>query len=307
MITLLTGENTFEIRSQRTRLLAEFREKHGADGVTIVDGSNVSRDELPQLLTGMSLFSPERLVVLDDASVQKDIWETIGELLPGVPETTDVTLVAPTADKRTKTYKWLQKNAAVNQAATLNEASLVQWLQTEARRKDLELSPQLARYIIEYTGGDQWQLRHDIDKLSLSGQPVTQELIRDVLIANPVSSAFDLLDAAIGGKKDQVNQLLDGVRSGEEPYRFFGLLSSQVFALLVVAAAGNRPADMVAKDSGLHPFVVRKTMPIARKLSTSERTRLAEITATTDMQLKSSGADPWVLITAALKSIANGK
>ncbi len=270
----------------------------------IADGATVAPEELPQLLMGASLFAPERLVVIDDASTQKVVWEKLGDYLPDVGEGTDVLLVAPTADKRTRTYKWLQKTSEVITPAVPNEAQLVNWVQAQTRSKDVDIDPNVARYIIEFTAGDQWQLQNDIEKLALAGKPVTPELVRELLVPNPASSAFDLLDAALNKQSSQVAKLLDGVKAHEDPYRFFGLLSNQIFAVLIIAAAGNRPPDTVAKDSALHPFVVRKTQPLARKLSADDRKRLAEVAATTDMQLKSSGVEPWVLITAALKTIS---
>lgn len=304
MIQLLTGENNYEIRGRRARIVVEFREGKSDEAVSIVDGTTLDAKDLPQLLLGGNLFAPERLVVIDDASSVKDTWDKLADYLPQIGEGVDLLLVAPTADKRTRTYKWLQKNAETIAPNSLNEAQLVSWMQTQAREKGIELAPNVARYIIEYTGGDQWQLANDIDKLALSNQPITVELVRELLIPNPASSAFDLLDAALGGKRDQVSRLLDGVRAHEDPYRFFGLLSNQIFAIIIIAAAGNRSADTIAKDSGLHPFVVRKTQPLARRLSTTQRAHLAKVAATTDMQLKSSGQDPWTLITAALKNIA---
>ena len=301
MIQLLTGENSYEVRTRRNQVIAEFREAHGDDAVSLVDGTTITRDELPQLLQGLNLFAPERLVVIDDANAQKEVWEALETYLASA---SDVLLVTTTVDKRTRTYKWLQKNAEHIDFKPIQGLPLEQWVVATARESGVELTPNVARYISEYTGGDQWSLTHDIEKLALSGKPVNPELVRELLIPNPAGSAFDLLDAALGKHSDQVDRLLDGVRSHEDPYRFFGLLSNQIFAILIIAAAGNRPADTIAKDSGLHPFVVRKTQSLARALSASERRRLAKIIATTDMQLKSSGTEPWVLITAALKSIA---
>lgn len=301
MIQLLTGENSYEVRARRNRVIAEFREAHGDDAVSLVDGTTITRDELPQLLQGVNLFAPERLVVIDDANAQKEVWEALETYLASA---SDVLLVTTTVDKRTRTYKWLQKNAEIHTLQLFQGLPLERWVVEAVRAKGVEIAPNVARYIIEFTGGDQWSLTHDIEKLALSGKPVNPELVRELLIPNPAGSAFDLLDAALGKHRDQVDRLLDSVRSHEDPYRFFGLLSNQIFAILVVATAGKRPADTIAHDSGLHPFVVRKTQSLARALSASERRRLAEIIATTDMQLKSSGTEPWLLITAALKSIA---
>lgn len=304
MITLLTGENDFEIRAALKRRIAEFRETHSEDAVTIADATSLGRDELPQLLLGANLFAPERLIVIDDASAQKIVWDKLADYLREVGDTTDVVLIAPSADKRTRTYKWLQKNATIQQFVSFQGPALEKWVAVEAKKKGMDMMPNVARFIIEYAGDDQRQLTHDLEKLALSGKQVTVELVRELLIPNPQASAFELLDAALNKQPARVGELLGGMRAGEDPYRFFGLLSNQIFAVMVVAAAGQRSPDQIAKDSGLHPYVIKKTVPLARRLSVGERTRLAEVAATTDMQLKSSGAEPWVLITAALKNIA---
>lgn len=300
MIYLLSGENTYEVDQRLKKLTATF-----AGDVETYDGSELTIEQLPDLFLGATLFSDARLIVIKNISDNKIIWNVLAEWLEK-GSANDLVLVEKVLDKRTKTYKWLQKHAEVTAVDNLDDMQRVAWLRETARARGVDIAPDMARYMCEYTGGDQWQLANDIDKLVLSGKPVTSELIRELLVANPSSSAFDLLDAALAGNGPRTNQLLDGVRAHEDPYRFFGLLSNQVFAILIIASAGDRPADTVARDSGLHPYVVRKTQPLARKLSVTRRHRLAEILATTDMQLKSSGADPWTLITTLLKTIAAG-
>jgi DNA polymerase III delta subunit len=74
------------------------------------------------------------------------------------------------------------------------------------------------------------------------------------------------------------------------------LLASQVFALVAVKAAGQRGSDEVAKDLGLHPFVVRKLGSLADRLSQTKVNQDVETIAKGDEQLKTTGAEPWQLI-----------
>jgi len=103
MVYLLTGENTFEIERQLKKLVA------GYDGdVERIDGEELSIDRLPDLLSGITLFSSQRLVVIKSASGNKSLWATLSEWLEkGVDN--DLVLVETHPDKRTKTYKWLEK------------------------------------------------------------------------------------------------------------------------------------------------------------------------------------------------------
>jgi DNA polymerase-3 subunit delta len=304
MITLLTGDNTFAIRDVLDARTRQTRDTLGADAITTVDANDLDLNDLPQLLLGASLFASERLIVIRDAAANKLIWEKFTDLLPDVADTTSVILLAPNADKRTKTYKWLQKNAEVREARDLNEAELVQWLKTEAHHSGIDIKPEVARYLIEFVGTDQWRLRQDLEKLRLSGNSPSVELIRELIEPNPQASVFQLLDAVMARNSKQVEQYLKIIQGSEDPYRFFGLLSNQIYALLVCAAAGNRDAATIARDAGVHPFVIRKLLPIARKLNALQRQTIVDIMADLDRQLKSTGADPWTLIRVALSAIA---
>lgn len=304
MVLLLSGDNTFAIRDIVDQQIKNTRAKLGADAVSIVDANELNITDLPQLLLGASLFATERLVVIRDAAANKHVWEKFEELLPNVDEQTTVILVAPTADKRTRTYKWLQKNAEVREAKELSENDLIKWLQAIVTQGGAAIKPDVARFLINYVGPDQWRLKQEVEKLLLADQPINQDLIRELIEPNPTASVFELLDAVFAGRTSDASKLLDLIKGSEDPYRFFGLLANQIHALLLVAAAGNRPPDTIAKDAGVHPFVVRKLQPLARKLDKQQRDSMVEVLANLDGQLKSTSHDPWTLIRVALTTIA---
>jgi DNA polymerase III delta subunit len=91
---------------------------------------------------------------------------------------------------------------------------------------------------------------------------------------------------------------LHTLQQTEDVYKLFGLLSSQVFQLATVFVAEK--SDNPAKDFGIHPYVISKLTPIANKLGKRGISNLVEIFAKTDDQIKSSGADPWLLIERCL-------
>jgi len=292
MIKLFTGTNAFALR----RAVNEVIAANPQASLERVEATELKPNDMPQLLMGASLFSSDKLVIIEDLSQNKTIWSTLDELLDNVPEETTLLLVESNPDKRTKTYKWLQKNAEVREFNELDERTAAEWLQTEARRNDTELHREVAQYLVRYVGLDQWRLKGELEKLLLAEAPITKELIQDIAEPHPQATAFELLDAAFGGDQDTLERLLAIVSRSEDPYKFFGLLASQVFALVAVKAAGERRPDEVAKDLGLHPFVVRKLTGLASRLNKTQINTLVETLARGDEQLKTTGADPWELI-----------
>ncbi|MBC7746704.1 DNA polymerase III subunit delta, partial [Pedobacter sp.] len=256
-----------------------------------------------QLFQGASLFSPQRLVLLSDASANKTVWEALPDHLKDDADMT-VIILETHADKRTRTYKWLQKNAEVRQFGLLSDSDLINWVQTHGRDAGINLELEVARFLISHVGGDQWRLHYEIQKLSLTKQPISRELIRDIIDPNPSATAFELLDATIAGRRDDVEYLIGVVKIAEDPYKFIGLLTSQVYALAVCYEAGDRPAATIAKDAGIHPYVASKTLAIARRLSSERLSAIISTIAALDMMLKTTGGEPWMLVEASLIKIA---
>lgn len=304
MIVLLTGENAYRIKQSLDIFVSETQEKLGNDAISRVDGSTLSPDDLPQLLTGTSLFAPEQLVILRDPSKSKAVWDRIGELVESVDDSTTLVIVDAKPDKRTKTYKALQAHGTVRVHGELAESELVDWLLSYARQSGINLEPAVASYLVGYSGAEQWRLQHDIDKLIAYGKPITREVIKDIIEPELRASAFDVLDAALAGNRQAAESQLGVLAASEDPYRFFGLLASQVYAIAVCSAAQGRGSDQVAKDAGIHPFVAKKTMALVRRYETHEVKRLIEQVADCDVRMKTTGTDPWTLMRLTVGAIA---
>lgn len=302
MIHLFTGENDFALKAALIHRTHTFRDEHGLDAVVVREGETLTVADLPQLLSGLTLFSPQQLVIVSDLSLNKTIWEQLPERLETAES--DLILVEAKPDKRTRTYKWLQKNATIHNHTFPPEHELKQWVTTVANQEGINIAPDISSFLVSYVGTDQWRLSQEIKKLSLANKPITQELIRDIVDPNPQASVFELLDAAIAGDVDRVVSLISIIERTEDPYKFVGLITSQVYALAVVHAGGDRPSAAIAKDAGIHPFVASKTQTVARRIPRERLAGIIEQIGDLDMQLKSTGGDPWLLIRAALTKIA---
>lgn len=298
MITLLTGPNTYTIAEairERTRLFSGQAETY--------DASELEPRHLPDLFTGVSLFAPERLIVLRGVASNRTLWTELEQWIEKVPAETEMIVVESNPDKRTKTYKQLQKHGTIKEHKELDVSALKTWLQNHARKHQIELAPDVASYFINYVGHDQWRLGSELQKLLLADKPITHELIQDVVEPYPEATAFELLDAVFKRDARRVEELIGLLRVREDPYQFFGLLSSQVFAVLAIGAADSRrPAD-VASDMSLHPFVVSKLTPVAREFGGSRVGRLIESLAHCDVRIKTSGVDPWHQLQLTLLSM----
>lgn len=304
MILTLTGENTYAATQAERQVIGAFAAKHGANGIERIDAEELDAARLPDLFQGVTLFAPVRLVVLKNISANKHIQEALTEVLSAVSPDTTVIIADPHLDKRTKLYKFLKANTNFQEFAALDEHKLTAWVQQRVAEAGATITKADAQFLVQRTGHDQWRLHNEIDKLVSYQDGINRHIIESLVEPSPEGNAFELLDAALAGQQQKVTTLVTALKTEEDPYKLFGLLASQVHALAVVAAAGGKSPDIIAKEAGLHPFVVRKTQPLARRLGLAHVQQLAKDVADCDWHLKSTGADPWHLLEVTLQKMA---
>lgn len=304
MIITLTGENTFGIAAAERQIVEAFTAKHGANGVERLDAEELTLQRLPDLLQGATLFAPARLVVLKNLASNKPMLEPLTEGLVKAAGETTVVIADAALDRRTKLYKFLKAHGTFKEFSQLSDGQLTQWLQAEATRLGGALDAPTARHLLERAGRDQWALTHELEKL-VAYQPRIDNAAVNLLVEPAAEgTAFELLDAALAGKTGETTRLIAALKTQEDPYKLFGLLASQVHTLAVIATAGTRSPDTIAKEVGLHPFVVRKTQAVAKRLGAVGVRQIAADVALCDAQLKSTGADPWDLLQLCVQKIA---
>ena len=302
MITLLVGENSFEVTKAIQKLAADF------DGVAEkIDGSELEQRQLPDLLAGATLFADKRLVIIKNLSDNKTLWTNFVDFIPRVSDDVHLVIVEPKPDKRTKTYKDLQKVANVQEFKVWGERDdriAEEWVAREAKSLGFELDKKSAVKLVRQIGVDQWQLYRALEKLAMV-DTVTPEIIEKVIDTNPTENVFHLFDAALKGDSKKVQQMVATLQLTEDPYRLFGLLSGQAFQL-VALVLGEKPSAEVAKDIGVHPYALSQLAPHAKSLGKAKVKKIIDAFAEADADMKSLGVEPWILLERALLKAANG-
>jgi DNA polymerase-3 subunit delta len=297
MITVLVGENSFEIKEELARLTASF-----AGDVERYDGEALDRATIADLFGGQTLFADERFIVIRDLSKNTAIWPQVEKLAESIADSTRIVLIEERLDKRTAAYKALKTGGAVKEFAVWGDRDIVgaqQWVVALAKLQGLQLGSAEARLIVERVGLDQWQLASAVEKLSLLDAVSTEVIIEHVEL-NPKENVFQLFELALSGKKSELRAVLRTLMLTEDPYMVFALLSSQAVQLGVMSVAKDEPA---AKDFGIHPFVATKLAAAARRQGSSSVKRIVDLFAKADVRMKSTSVDPWQVVETLLLSI----
>lgn len=301
MIYLYTGENDFEL----TRQLKQAR-RNFAGTSERYDGAELTGEQLADIFAGQTLFSVTRMVIIDTPSACSELWQNLEMWLARVSSDTDLILIESKPDKRTAAYKWLKKHVDVEEFTPMTDRDtnkLLAWMEAYASARNVSLTSAQARRLVHRSGVNQWALAHAIDKLSLV-EKVTDEWIDKVVEQSPVESVFALFETALGGDVKRLSEIVTDLRKTEDPYRVFGLVNSQLIQL-VALVYGDGDVNKVASDTGAKSsYPLQKLAPYAQRLTKQKAAELLDIFAKADTRLKSTDADPWLLLEASLIRIA---
>ena len=297
MIHLLYGDNEFEKQAALAALVGD------AD-VVRYDGEELTLADMQEITIGQTLFTQSSVYVISKLSENSDIWSRLSEL-PFDDKT--VILLESKLDKRTKTYKWLQKTAKTQEFLPLSDRQkpqLISWCEAQARERGYKLTRTQIGTLIDRLGFDQLRLSNFLDQLALA-EKITDELINDLVPLARSENVFDLFVAALSKDYETAHNIISYLESEsgvDGAYQTMGLLASQAtnVTALVLAGGDNKT---VAADLSVNPYVLQRLSSSARTIDIEHLRQINDALFQADLQMKTTGINPWLLIEAALVSV----
>ena len=268
----------------------EFSRKHGAENVTVFDASKIDKGELFDAVAAMPFIGERRLVIVRGMPrLEKD---DIASLLTTIHPAVLLVIADGKLDQRLGAVKALIKVAEMKKFPTLTPEQLCTWAIAQCHALGAVMPADAAAYLVRIAGTDQGMLFHEVQKLALIawGREVT---IADIdALAVPAGSEviWRLTDLVSAGRAPEavayVRWRLD---RGDDVYGMWSVLVSLVRNLCLVASAlhdGISREGDIAEKTGLHPFVARNLLPLARSLRFDRVQELITWCAEVDVGLK---------------------
>ncbi len=290
MVTVLSGENEVLRQRELARIVVGFVEQHGDMALERVDGEEASYDRMHEAVQSLPFLSSKKLVVLRRPGANKDFVEKFETFLADVAETNDVVLVEPKLDKRLAYYKALKKLTGFQEFTQLDGNGLMRYVVDYAKEQGGSIMSSDARLLVDRVGQNQLTLQHEVDKLLAYRSKVDRQSIELLTDRTPQSSIFELLDAAFAGNTKRAMALYQEQRALKiEPQQIIAMLVWQLYILALVKTAGERSAEVIAKEAKLSSFTVRKSVDLARHISLMQLKKLVSELRQFDVRLKSEG------------------
>ena len=310
MFILLHGSDEFIAREELTRLKAESDFAAGADTYS---GTDDRVEEILAACDTAPFLSERRLVVTlglprhrgnkagsSGAGDLKAFTEALARYVPHMPGTTVLVIVVDELlEAESPLVRLAKSHGEVKVCAAPRGNQLEEWLIRRARAAGRELTPDAARVLASGSGDSSRALAGEVEKLCTYVGPGGRIGLEEVHALAPASRSarvFDLTDAL--ARKDRgrglviLHELLD---SGESPFGIVALVAVQTRSLIQVKALSERRsmrAAEIASTAGLAPYVVEKSLPLARQFTFAQleatHRRLLDI----DTALKQSKMTP---------------
>ncbi|MGV0379038.1 DNA polymerase III subunit delta [Corynebacterium lehmanniae] len=301
-VHLVLGEDDFLAERATKALVAQAGE--GVE-VTTLRAGDVSEGEIA-MATSPSLFAEDRVVVVKHAELAgKEPTEIL--LQACVNPAPGITLIIEhTGGGRQKAMvKKFAKVAEVHKADPLKDNERRSWLMEEFRSHGVRPTPDVAAAVLESVGSDLRELASAVSQLvSDTEGELTVEAVRAYYVGVAEVAGFDIADQAVAGRADRaLASTRRALQLGTSPVSIAAALARKVGDIAKLHGVRGNP-DQLARTVGMHPYVAKKTMQVARQWSGDAVSHAVIIVSDLDAEVKGQGGDPEFALENAVRRIA---
>lgn len=301
-VHFVVGEDEF-LAERATKSIID--EVGPAAEVSTLRAGDITVSELAQA-TSPSLFAEERVVVVTNTELAgKEPTELL--LKAAADPAPGMTLVIVHSGKgRNKSYvAKFRKVADVHEVNSPNQRERQSWVTAEFRRHGVRPTPDVIGALLESVGSDLRELASAIEQLVADTEgEITVASVRAYYTGVAEVSGFDIADQAVAGRTDRaLASTRRALQLGISPVAIAAALANKVGDIAkLYQTRGN--SEQIARTVGMHPFVAKKTMQVARNWSGHAVSEAVIIVADLDATVKGQGGDPEFAVEDAVRRIA---
>lgn len=295
-LILLTGTNNYHLHEKTKFYKHSFLAKYPNGEIEKFTHEH-SIQNLNNTILTPSLFGEKKCVILEefwdaekfDAAEKVKFFENLSDFQDQVT----VFVVEPNLDKRLKFSKFLLKNAKVETFAPLDEIHLLAWIKDYTKKIGGNISHENSKKLLNRCGENLWNLSRELEKLTMAADvEITEPLINQLTIPNPKAIIWEFTENLscknLHGSLRKLNELL---YAGESIHQIFAMIIREVriHAQLRSALDKHISTDQIAAITKLHPFVVKKTVPLTKNFSMKQINSMYENLFQIDWKIKTGG------------------
>lgn len=321
MYIFLYGADNFRSLEKLSDLKNKYLEKNssGTDLSVLDYGDSSTLSSLANIFSAQGLFSNKKLVIVKNSMTKgsTDQQKEILAILKSNPElekdteTLVIFFEAASPKKNGALYKFLFKASKKQEFAPLEGSALANWALECAKKlsPEISFSRSALNTLLASTGNDLFVLSNEISKLvnfKNAGEISDEDVI--LLVKSKIDSTmFETIEALSSGNKSRALELFhQQIAKGEDVFYILSMYTYQIRTLLKIGDffwQGMTSAPQIAQASGIHPFVVQKSLSQVRNLSESKTKQMLRDLAEIDFNAKTGKIDPILALDTFIVSL----
>lgn len=225
-VYLLSSDVPLLLADARASIISAAKKQGFLDREICHIEQGVSWESLSGLLQNQSLFSQKRIIDLrhPSAKFDKQAQTILSDYLAHMSD--DLMLMISTnkltaAQQKTAWCQSIKKHGVHFPIWPINASELPQWILERAKKSDVKMQPDAARWLSALSEGNLLAAQQAIEKLSLrypSEEEIAPEKLMHVVTDQSRFNVFDLANAALAGNARKVTRILSGLQQlGVEP------------------------------------------------------------------------------------------
>jgi len=295
-IYLFFGEDTYSAHKKMRFWRTEFEKKHGGDiNIETLEGKPLIANNFRSNIQSAPFLADKRLVIIKDflskgnKEEQKKIAGILEEDLPSSCVVLFIEYAMP--DKRMALYKKINKVGYPEEFKALMGPELMKWIQKQAQKIGLVITPQIASYIGDQTGSNLWNLSNELEKLKTYGleNEITKDVIDNLIHPNLSTSIFKLTDyLAHRNAKGSIKTLDILLESGEDIMKIIFMIVRHFRILIQVKDLMDRKnskSEIIGKIKE-HPYTISTAMQQSPNFSLDTLRKIYEALLQIDIGIK---------------------
>ena len=312
MLYILSGQDDFSLGGS----LEEIKRGIGdqallAANTTILDGQQVTLDQLRAVCETVPFLSERRLVIVNGllerfepkskSSGQKKItpvanqqneYKLLATYISKIPDSTILVLIDGRLGRNNPLFRALSARAEVKTFPLLRNTELRKWIQRRVIEEGGSISPGAVDLLVKLVGSNLWIMKSEINKLVLfaSGRRIEEEDVKRVVSYAHQANVFAMVDAILefkaGIAEQSLHQLLEG---GAAPAYLLVMLLRQLRMIVRVKElrGQGKPEVEIQNKLGLtSEFALRKTLEQASRYSWERLKEVYHKLLETDLSIK---------------------
>ena len=301
MLIFLYGQDTYRLNLKLKEIIQEYKKTHQSGlNLLYLEGENIGFQDFQDQFQQATMFKEKKMVILRNIFQNQDFKEKFIKDIKKLISSEDIILIVEKRDvpANNSLFKALKKKARCQEFKPLEKGQLKHWTKKEFEKHKTQIKPEALERLIEFVGNDLWRLSNEIKKLVSFKQKNSQVQAEDVnvLIRPKIETdIFTTIDCiAQNNKKRAIELLKKHLEKGDSPLYLLSMINFQFRNLLIIRDLidQNTSFYLISQKANLHPYVVKKSYPLAKKFKLSELKKIYQKIFEVDLNIKTGKIEP---------------